>query len=32
MAVISSALLITAMDVMALPDSVRTAWHVVTGN
>ncbi|HEV3456187.1 MAG TPA: Nramp family divalent metal transporter [Thermoanaerobaculia bacterium] len=26
-----SALLITAMDVLGLPDSVRTAWHVVTG-
>jgi manganese transport protein len=26
-----SALLITAMDVYALPDSLRVAWHVITG-
>ncbi|HUK64883.1 MAG TPA: divalent metal cation transporter, partial [Dongiaceae bacterium] len=27
-----SALLITAMDVYALPDSLRSAWQVVTGH
>jgi len=27
----SSAILITVMDVMGLPDSLRAAWHVVTG-
>jgi manganese transport protein len=26
-----SALLITAMDIKGLPDSVKSAWHVVTG-
>lgn len=26
-----SALLITAMDVLGLPDSLRAAWHVITG-
>ena len=26
-----SALLITTMDVVGLPDSVRTAWHVIAG-
>ena len=26
-----SAILITAMDVYGLPDSLKTAWHVVTG-
>ncbi|MGD1149248.1 MAG: Nramp family divalent metal transporter [Thermoanaerobaculaceae bacterium] len=26
-----SALLITALDIYGLPDSVRTAWHVITG-
>ena len=26
-----SALLITALDVYGLPDSIRTAWHVITG-
>jgi manganese transport protein len=26
-----SALLITAMDIWGLPDSLRTAWHVITG-
>jgi manganese transport protein len=26
-----SALLITAMDLYGLPDSLRTAWHVITG-
>jgi len=27
-----SALLITALDVWGLPDSLRTAWHVITGS
>jgi len=27
----SSALLITAMDVFGLPDSLRTAWHLLAG-
>src|SRR6202165_2316534 len=27
----ASALLITTMDVFGLPDSVRTAWHVIAG-
>ncbi|MDP9267694.1 MAG: Nramp family divalent metal transporter [Acidobacteriota bacterium] len=27
----SSAILITTMDVLGLPDSLRAAWHVVTG-
>jgi len=27
----ASALLITGMDVLGLPDSVRTAWHVIAG-
>jgi manganese transport protein len=27
----SSAILITAMDVWGLPDSIRSAWHVVAG-
>jgi len=27
----SSAILITIMDVLGLPDSLRAAWHVVTG-
>jgi manganese transport protein len=26
-----SALLITALDIYGLPDSIRTAWHVITG-
>jgi manganese transport protein len=26
-----SALLITAMDIWGLPDSLKTAWHVITG-
>jgi manganese transport protein len=26
-----SAILITAMDIYGLPDSLKTAWHVVTG-
>ncbi len=26
-----SALLITALDIYGLPDSLRTAWHVITG-
>jgi manganese transport protein len=26
-----SALLITAMDVCGLPDSLRSAWHVIVG-
>jgi manganese transport protein len=26
-----SALLITALDIWGLPDSLRTAWHVITG-
>ncbi len=26
-----SALLITAMDIYGLPDSVKSAWHVITG-
>jgi len=26
-----SAILITGMDVFGLPDSIRTAWHVITG-
>jgi len=27
-----SAILITAMDVWGLPDSVQSAWHVILGN
>jgi manganese transport protein len=27
----SSAILITALDIYGLPDSLKTAWHVVTG-
>jgi len=27
-----SAILITALDIYGLPDSVLTAWHVITGN
>jgi manganese transport protein len=27
-----SAVLITAMDLYGLPDSLQTAWHVITGN
>ncbi len=27
----ASAMLITAMDVYGLPDSIRTAWHVIAG-
>jgi Mn2+/Fe2+ NRAMP family transporter len=27
-----SAALITALDVWGLPDSLRTAWHVITGS
>ena len=27
----ASAILITAMDVYGLPDSVKTAWHLITG-
>jgi manganese transport protein len=27
-----SAMLITAMDLYGLPDSLQTAWHVITGN
>ena len=27
----TSAILITAMDVYGLPDSIRTAWHVIAG-
>ncbi len=27
----SSAILITAMDLYGLPDSVKTAWHIITG-
>ncbi len=26
-----SALLITAMDIYGLPDSLKSAWHVITG-
>jgi len=26
-----SALLITALDIYGLPDSIKTAWHVITG-
>jgi manganese transport protein len=26
-----SALLITALDIYGLPDSLKTAWHVITG-
>jgi hypothetical protein len=26
-----SALLITALDIVGLPDSLRTAWQVITG-
>ncbi len=26
-----SALLITAMDIWGLPDSLKTAWHVIMG-
>jgi manganese transport protein len=26
-----SALLITAMDICGLPDSIKSAWHVITG-
>ena len=28
----SSAILITALDIWGLPDSIRSAWHVITGN
>jgi manganese transport protein len=28
----ASAILITAMDVYGLPDSIRAAWHVITGS
>jgi manganese transport protein len=27
----SSAILITAMDIYGLPDSLKTAWHMITG-
>jgi uncharacterized membrane protein YccF (DUF307 family) len=27
----TSAILITAMDVYGLPDSLRAAWHVIIG-
>jgi hypothetical protein len=27
-----SAILITALDIYGLPDSLLTAWHVITGN
>jgi len=27
----ASAILITAMDVLGLPESLKTAWHVITG-
>jgi manganese transport protein len=27
----ASAILITAMDIYGLPDSLRAAWHVITG-
>jgi len=27
-----SAILITALDIWGLPDSLRTAWHVITGS
>jgi hypothetical protein len=26
-----SAILITAMDLYGLPDSMKTAWHIITG-
>jgi len=28
----TSAVLITAMDVMGLPESIRSAWHIIVGN
>ena len=28
----SSAILITALDLWGLPDSIRSAWHVITGS
>jgi len=28
----SSALLITALDLWGLPDSLKSAWHVITGS
>jgi manganese transport protein len=27
----ASAILITAMDIYGLPDSIKAAWHVITG-
>jgi len=27
----ASAILITSMDVYGLPDSIKAAWHVITG-
>jgi hypothetical protein len=27
----ASAILITAMDVFGLPESLKTAWHVIVG-
>jgi len=28
----TSAILITAMDIYGLPDSLKAAWHVITGS
>jgi manganese transport protein len=28
----SSAILITALDLWGLPDSIKSAWHVIVGN
>jgi hypothetical protein len=27
----ASAILITSMDIYGLPDSIKAAWHVITG-
>jgi manganese transport protein len=28
----SSAILITALDIWGLPDSIKSAWHVIVGS